>query len=47
MDDTIECLKHNGRFDCKTGEAKGAPVCVDLTTYLVKVEGDRVMLWID
>ena len=44
IDDTIECPKHNGRFNYKTGQAKGAPVCVDLRVYPVKVEGGRVML---
>ena len=40
----IECPKHNGRFDLRTGAAKGAPVCVNLTTYPVKVEDGRVFL---
>ena len=40
----IECPKHNGRFDFTTGEAKGAPACVDLVTYRVKVEGGRVLV---
>ncbi len=44
MDHIIECPKHNGRFDYRTGAAKGAPVCVDLKTYPVKVEGGRVLL---
>ena len=44
MDNIIECPKHNGRFDYRTGAAKGAPVCVDLKTYPVKVEGGRVLL---
>jgi MocE subfamily Rieske [2Fe-2S] domain protein len=44
MDDIIECPKHNGRFDYKTGEAKGAPVCVDLKTYQVKVEDGKVLI---
>ena len=44
MDDIIECPKHNGRFNYKTGAAKGAPVCVNLKTYPVKVEGDAVFL---
>ena len=44
MDDIIECPKHNGRFSYKTGEARGAPVCIDLKTYPVKVEGDDVFL---
>jgi 3-phenylpropionate/trans-cinnamate dioxygenase ferredoxin subunit len=44
MGSIIECPKHNGRFDFRTGKAKGAPVCVDLATYPVKVEGGRVLI---
>ena len=44
MDTIIECPKHNGRFDYRTGEAMGAPVCVDLKTYPVKVEGNHVLI---
>ncbi len=44
MDDIIECPKHNGRFNYKTGVAKGAPVCVNLATYPVRVQGDRVLI---
>ena len=44
MDEIIECPKHNGRFNYKTGEAKGAPVCVNLRTYRVKVEGGAVFV---
>jgi 3-phenylpropionate/trans-cinnamate dioxygenase ferredoxin subunit len=44
MDDIIECPKHNGRFSYKTGEAKGAPVCVNLKTYPVKVEDGCVFI---
>ena len=40
----IECPMHNGRFDFVTGEAKGAPACVNLVTYPVKVEGGRIFL---
>lgn len=42
MDNIIECPKHNGRFDYRSGEAKGAPVCVNLKTYVVKVEAGKV-----
>jgi 3-phenylpropionate/trans-cinnamate dioxygenase ferredoxin subunit len=38
MGDIIECPKHNGRFNYKTGEAKGAPVCISLKIYPVKRE---------
>lgn len=44
MDHIIECPKHNGRFDYRTGAAKGAPVCVDLATYPVEVSGGRVRI---
>ncbi|WP_377276385.1 MocE family 2Fe-2S type ferredoxin [Rhizobium sp. R86522] len=44
MNDIIECPKHNGRFNYKTGEAKGAPVCVNLKTYPTKVEDGRVFI---
>ncbi|WP_158818252.1 MocE family 2Fe-2S type ferredoxin [Methylocapsa sp. S129] len=44
MDDIIECPKHNGRFNYKTGEAKGAPVCVNLRTYPVRVGNKRVFV---
>ena len=44
MDDIIECPKHNGRFNYKTGEAKGAPACVNLQIYPVRLEGARVLI---
>ena len=44
MDHIIECPKHNGRFDYRTGEAKGAPVCINLATYPVKVEDGAVFI---
>lgn len=44
MDYVIECPKHNGQFDYRTGEAKRLPACVDLKTYPVKVEGNRVYI---
>lgn len=42
MDDIIECPKHNGRFSYKTGQARGAPVCVNLKTYPVRLDNGRV-----
>jgi len=44
MDNIVECPKHNGRFDYRTGAAKGAPVCVNLKTYPVKVEAGKVFI---
>jgi 3-phenylpropionate/trans-cinnamate dioxygenase ferredoxin subunit len=42
MDGFIECPKHNGRFDLRTGRVLRAPAMVDLPVYPVRVEGDRV-----
>ena len=42
--DVIECPKHNGRFNYKTGEALRAPVIDDLRTYPTKREGDEVFV---
>lgn len=47
IDEIIECPKHNGRFDYRSGEAKGAPVCVNLRTYPVKVENGEVYIQVD
>lgn len=47
LDDIIECPKHNGRFDYRTGEAKGAPVCVNLKTYQVKVDAGKVFIKVE
>lgn len=44
IDDIIECPKHNGRFDYRTGEAQGAPVCENLSVYPVKVDAGRVLI---
>lgn len=42
MDEIVECPKHNGRFNYKTGAAMGAPACIDLQTYPVRVESGKV-----
>src|SRR3954468_19767554 len=44
MDNTIECPKHNGRFDYTSGSHAGAPVLVDLRTYPVRVEDGTVFI---
>ncbi len=47
MGHLIECPKHNGQFDYRTGEAKRTPACVNLRTFAVKVEGARVFVQVD
>jgi 3-phenylpropionate/trans-cinnamate dioxygenase ferredoxin subunit len=37
MGDQIECPKHNGRFDIRTGAPLRAPVCVALATWPARV----------
>ena len=44
MEHVIECPKHNGRFDYRTGAAQGAPACVDLKIYKVRVDGADVLI---
>lgn len=40
----IECPRHNGQFDYRTGAAKRAPACVDLRTYPVELRDGMVMI---
>lgn len=47
MDDMIECPKHNGRFNYKTGKAQGAPACTHLQTYPVKLVNGTVYLCLE
>jgi 3-phenylpropionate/trans-cinnamate dioxygenase ferredoxin subunit len=42
MDHVIECPKHSGCFDYRTGEAVRAPACVNLGSYRTKVERGAV-----
>jgi 3-phenylpropionate/trans-cinnamate dioxygenase ferredoxin component len=46
MGSVIECPKHNGQFDYRTGEARRAPACENLATYPTKVEAGRVLVQI-
>jgi 3-phenylpropionate/trans-cinnamate dioxygenase ferredoxin subunit len=42
IDDTIECPKHNGRFNYQTGAALRAPVCDALATYPARLRDGRI-----
>lgn len=42
IDDTIECPKHNGRFNYKTGAPLRSPVCVALATYPARVVNGQI-----
>lgn len=47
LDGVIECPRHNGRYDIRTGKAQGAPALVDLKMYPVKVDGETVLIDLD
>ena len=47
MDHEIECPKHNGLFDYRSGKALRAPVCEDLATYPVRSEDGRILVLIE
>ncbi|MER8395311.1 MocE family 2Fe-2S type ferredoxin [Mesorhizobium sp. M1340] len=38
MNHTIECPRHAGSFDFRTGEALNPPACINLKTYATKIE---------
>jgi 3-phenylpropionate/trans-cinnamate dioxygenase ferredoxin component len=44
VDHTIECPKHNGRFDYTTGMATGLPCITALKTYPTKIEGSKIFV---
>lgn len=44
MDYTIECPKHGGEFDYRTGEATRSPACRNLKTYATRTEGGEVFI---
>jgi 3-phenylpropionate/trans-cinnamate dioxygenase ferredoxin subunit len=44
MGHIIECPKHNGRFDYRTGEGKHAPIRVALRTYPTRVDNGIVSI---
>jgi 3-phenylpropionate/trans-cinnamate dioxygenase ferredoxin subunit len=44
MGNVIECPKHNGQFDYRTGEPVRVPCLEPLVTYPVRVDGDRVLV---
>jgi 3-phenylpropionate/trans-cinnamate dioxygenase ferredoxin component len=40
----IECPRHQGRFHIPSGKAKGAPVCLDLSTYPTKIKDGQIFV---
>lgn len=44
IDDEIECPMHGGAFEIRTGLPANFPVVVPVETYVVKTEGDSVLV---
>ena len=42
MDYEVECPKHSGAFDYRTGEALRLPACANLKTYPVQVVNGEI-----
>ncbi|MBF9030446.1 Rieske 2Fe-2S domain-containing protein [Rhodobacterales bacterium HKCCE3408] len=42
LDGEIECPKHNGRFDFRTGAALRSPACDALATYPARIRDGRI-----
>ena len=47
MGDRIECPKHNGQFNYKTGEAMRLPCVVNIKTHPVRVSGETVEIGLE
>ena len=43
-DGTIECPWHGARFDCVTGALRRGPAEEDVAAYVVRVEGNSVLV---
>ncbi len=43
----IECPFHSGTFDIRTGKALTFPCTEPVAVYPVRLEGDRILVWID
>ena len=47
MGHQIECPKHNGRFDYRTGEAQRAPCVMALKTYPTRIIGNIIEIGLE
>ncbi|MCC7161074.1 MAG: non-heme iron oxygenase ferredoxin subunit [Anaerolineae bacterium] len=43
----IECPRHGGRFDVRTGQVTALPPVIPIKTFPVRVEGDDIQVAID
>lgn len=47
FDHEIECPRHGGRFDVRTGEVTALPPMFPIKTFPVRVEGDEIQVSVD
>ena len=47
IDGEIECPRHGGRFDLKTGAVVALPPMFPIKTFAVKAEGDNILVEIE
>ncbi len=45
--DEVECTRHGGRFDVRTGAATRLPAAADVRVFPVRIEGGRIRVLID
>ena len=43
-DGTLQCAWHGARYDCRTGEVKQEPATSPLPVFMVKLEGDTILV---
>lgn len=46
IDHEIECPRHGGRFDLRTGKATRSPAEIDLPWYNVRIQGDNLQIFV-
>ena len=47
IDHEIECPRHGGRFDVRTGEVTALPPMFPIKTFPVRVQGDEIQVALD
>lgn len=47
VDGEIECPRHGGRFDLKTGAVRALPPMFPIKTFPVKTDGDEILVAIE
>ena len=47
MDDEIECPMHQGIFNIKTGEVIQDPPCKNLNTYPIKIDKEKIYIFLE